>query len=143
MDIRTFRSEDEQAVINLWKQCGLTRPWNDPRKDIERKLSEHPELFFIGCLGPEVIATAMAGFDGHRGWVYYLAVSPDHQKQSYGRRLMQVVEKSLIDLGCPKLNLQIRTSNQDVIAFYRTLGYKQDEVVSLGRRLISDHESTV
>ena len=74
MDIRTYQPGDEEAVLRLWEQCGLNRAWNDPRKDIARKLSEKPELFLVGRIGAEVIATAMAGFDGHRGWVYYVAV---------------------------------------------------------------------
>lgn len=138
MNIRTYQPMDEEAVIRLWEQCGLIRRWNDPRKDIARKLSQQPELFLVGVSDSEVIATAMAGFDGHRGWVYYLAVSPEHRRQSYGRKLMQAVEQLLIARGCPKLNLQVRASNQDTIEFYRKLGYMQDEVVSLGRRLVQD-----
>lgn len=138
MEIRCYRPDDEQAVIRLWERCGLIRPWNDPRKDIERKLSEQPELFLVGQHGDEVIATAMAGFDGHRGWVYYLAVAPEQRGKSYGRQLMQAVERLLLARGCPKLNLQVRASNQDVLAFYRKLGYVQDDVVSLGRRLVED-----
>lgn len=138
MEIRCYRPDDEQTVIRLWERCGLIRPWNDPRKDIERKLSEQPELFLVGQHGDEVIATAMAGFDGHRGWVYYLAVAPEQRGKSHGRQLMQAVERLLLARGCPKLNLQVRASNQDVLAFYRKLGYVQDDVVSLGRRLVED-----
>jgi len=140
MDIRTYQPKDEEAVLRLWEQCGLTRPWNDPRKDIARKLSEQRDLFLIGLIGTEVIATAMAGYDGHRCWAYYVAVSPEHRRKSCGRRLMQEVERLLKARGCPKLNLQVRASNQEVIEFYRALGYAQDEVVSLGRRLIPDQE---
>lgn len=85
MEIRCYRPDDEQTVIRLWERCGLIRPWNDPRKDIERKLSEQPELFLVGQHGDEVIATAMAGFDGHRGWVYYLAVAPEQRGKSHRR----------------------------------------------------------
>jgi len=138
MKIRTYQLEDEEAVVQLWERCGLTRPWNDPRKDIARKLSEQPELFLVGAIGAEVIATAMAGFDGHRGWVHYVAVSPEHQKKSYGRQLMREVERLLLARGCPKVNLQVRTSNQEVIEFYRALGYVEDDAISLGRRLIPD-----
>ena len=138
MEIRCYRPDDEQAVIRLWERCGLIRPWNDPRKDIERKLSEQPELFLVGQHGDEVIATAMAGFDVHRGGVYYLAVAPEQRGKSHGRQLMQAVERLLLARGCPKLNLQVRASNQDVLAFYRKLGYVQDDVVSLGRRLVED-----
>lgn len=138
MHIRTFELSDEAAVIQLWKRCGLTRPWNDPRKDIARKLTEQPELFLVGVCGEEVVASAMAGFDGHRGWVYYLAVAPEYQRRSCGRQLMGEVERRLRERGCPKLNLQVRSSSAEVLAFYRKLGYVQDEVVSLGRRLIED-----
>ena len=136
--IRAFQPRDETAVIALWQECGLTRPWNDPHADIARKLTEQPELFLVGTLGDEVIASAMVGFDGHRGWVYYLAVAPAHRKQSHGRALMQAAERLLTERGCPKLNLQVRSSNADVIEFYRKLGYVQDETVSLGKRLIHD-----
>jgi ribosomal protein S18 acetylase RimI-like enzyme len=142
MDIRTYQPRDEEAVIRLWEQCGLIRPWNDPRRDIARKLSEQPELFLVGHIGTEVIGTAMAGFDGHRGWVYYVAVSPGHRRKSYGRRLMQEVERLLMARGCPKLNLQVRAANREVIEFYREIGYTHDEVVSLGRRLIPDQASS-
>ena len=138
MKIRAFEPRDEPAVVALWRECGLARPWNDPHADIARKLTEQPELFLVGTVEDEVLATAMAGFDGHRGWVYYLAVSPRHRRRSYGRLLMQEAERLLIERGCPKLNLMVRTSNADVIEFYRKLGYVRDDVVNLGRRLIHD-----
>jgi hypoxanthine-DNA glycosylase len=133
-----FRPADEAPVVALWRKCGLTRPWNDPHKDIARKLAEQPELFLVGTVNDKVIASAMAGYDGHRGWVYYLAVSPRHRRKSYGRALMQEIERRLTERGCPKINLLVRSSNQDVIEFYRRLGYVQDEVASLGKRLIHD-----
>ncbi len=138
MHIRMFRPSDEQAVIRLWEGCGLTRPWNDARQDIARKLTEQPELFLVALCGDVVVGTAMAGFDGHRGWVYYLAVAPEHRQRSYGRQLMREVERRLLERGCPKLNLQVRAANPEALEFYRRLGYDQDEVVSLGRRLIED-----
>ncbi|MFA6312822.1 MAG: GNAT family acetyltransferase [Sterolibacterium sp.] len=138
MLIRAFRPADEAAVVALWQECGLTRPWNDPRADIARKLTEQPELFLVGTVGAELVGTAMVGFDGHRGWVYYLAVAPAHRRQSCGRALMSEAERLLTERGCPKLNLLVRSSNDEVVAFYRQLGYQQDDVVSLGRRLIHD-----
>ena len=138
MKIRPYEPQDESAVIALWQDCGLTRPWNDPRKDIARKLTTQPELFLVGTVDAMPIATAMVGFDGHRGWVYYLAVAQAHWRQSHGRALMQEAERLLAARGCPKLNLLVRSSNTGVIDFYRALGYAQDEVVSLGRRLIPD-----
>ena len=142
MKIRVFQPNDEAAVIALWQECGLTRPWNDPHADIARKLTEQPELFLVGTVGVELAATAMVGFDGHRGWVYYLAVSPGHRKQAYGRALMQEAERLLKERGCPKLNVLVRSSNTDVIEFYRKLGYLQDQVISLGKRLIPDQPPT-
>lgn len=138
MDIRVYQPADESAVIALWEMCGLTRPWNDPRKDIARKLTEQPELFLVGVEGDQLIATAMVGFDGHRGWVYYLAVDPAFQRLAYGKQLMREAEQRLIARGCPKINLLVRSSNTQVLKFYAELGYTQDDVVSLGRRLIVD-----
>lgn len=138
MKIRPYTPADETAVIALWQRCELTRPWNDPRKDIERKLTVQPELFFVGERDGFVLATAMAGFDGHRGWINYLAVSPEVQKQGLGRQLMTHVEQALTAMGCPKLNLQVRAGNAQALAFYQAIGYEQDEVVSMGKRLISD-----
>lgn len=138
MDIRCFRAPDETAVIALWEACGLTRPWNDPRKDIARKLTEQPELFLVGTIGDELVASAMAGFDGHRGWVYYVAVSPGHRRRALGRALMEEVERLLRERGCPKANLLVRSSNASVIEFYRALGYAPDDAISLGKRLIED-----
>ena len=138
MRIRPYEAADEAAVIALWQACKLTRPWNDPKKDIARKLTTQPELFLVGTLDGELIATAMAGYDGHRGSVYYLAVSPKHWRKAHGKALMQEVERLLLERGCPKLNLLVRSSNAEVIAFYRKLGYAVDETSCLGKRLIPD-----
>jgi len=138
MQIRPFAIADESAVIGLWRRCDLVRPWNDPQRDIQRKLSTQPELFFVGEADGKLIASIMAGFDGHRGWVNYLAVDPGHRKSGYGRLLMRHVEACLEARGCPKINLQVRASNQAVLEFYRRIGCTADEVVSLGKRLIED-----
>ncbi|MCX7278910.1 MAG: GNAT family acetyltransferase [Burkholderiales bacterium] len=138
MQIRSYQNSDESAVVALWQACGLTRPWNDPHKDIARKLQVQPELFLVGELDGQLIATAMAGYDGHRGWVNYLAVAPEQQRRGYAAQLMQHIEQQLLAMGCPKLNMQVRTSNSAVLAVYRRLGYAQDEAVSLGKRLIPD-----
>ncbi|NDZ15368.1 GNAT family acetyltransferase [Variovorax sp. WS11] len=139
MKIRSFQPADETGVIALWQACGLTRPWNDPHRDIQRKLGEQRELFLV-AIGDEgaLLGSAMVGFDGHRGWVYYLAVSPGHRRMAIGRALMHEAERLLIERGCPKINLLVRSSNAEVVAFYRKLGYTQDDVISLGRRLIHD-----
>jgi ribosomal protein S18 acetylase RimI-like enzyme len=138
MDIRAYQPADEEAVVALWQACGLTRPWNDPRKDIARKLTQQPEMFLVGTDGGQLVATAMVGYEGHRGWVNYLAVAPSHRRLALGRRLMGEAERLLLALGCPKVNVQVRSSNSEVLAFYRNLGYSQDEAVSLGKRLIRD-----
>jgi ribosomal protein S18 acetylase RimI-like enzyme len=138
MLIRTYKPEDEGAVIELWKKCDLVRPWNNPRFDIARKLRVNPELFLVGILENNVIATAMGGYEGHRGWVNYLAVNPAYQRRGYGRRMMQEIEKSLFALGCPKINLQVRNGNVSALEFYSKIGYKDDNVISLGKRLIED-----
>jgi ribosomal protein S18 acetylase RimI-like enzyme len=138
MKIRAFSVADETAVIEIWHRCGLVRPWNDPHKDIQRKLTTQPELFLVAELAGQIVATVMAGFDGHRGWVNYLAVSQEYRNAGLGRALMRHVETALVERGCPKLNLQVRTTNQAVLAFYRRMGYDTDEVVTLGKRLISD-----
>jgi ribosomal protein S18 acetylase RimI-like enzyme len=136
--IGPYQPSDEAAVIALWEVCGLTRPWNDPAKDIARKLTTQPELFLIARHDRAVVGSAMAGYDGHRGWVYYLATAPDMQRHGIGQQLMTRVEELLTALGCPKLNLQIRTSNEEVAAFYKALGYQTDDVASMGKRLIAD-----
>ena len=138
MNIRAFQNGDEAAVVRLWHECGLTRPWNDAHADIARKSAEQPELFLVGEDNGQVIATAMVGYDGHRGWVYYLAVAPTRRRRSHGKALMHEAERLLLARGCPKLNLLVRSSNAEVIEFYRRLGYAQDDVLALGKRLIHD-----
>ena len=136
--IRPYHESDEDAVVKLWQECELTVPWNNPQKDISRKLSVQPDMFLVGLFDNKVVATVMAGYEGHRGWVNYLAVDPTCQKKGYGRRMMDVVEAHLRKLGCPKINLQIRTSNTGIIDFYNALGYTIDDVVSMGKRLDPD-----
>lgn len=138
MDIRLFQENDKPHVIELWKACDLTRPWNDPSKDIDRKMQFQPNLFFVGTLGSNIIASAMAGYDGHRGSVFYLAIHPEHQSLGYGKQLMTHIENELIKLGCPKLNILVRSTNSRVLGFYNNVSYAKDEVVSLGKRLIPD-----
>jgi len=138
LSIEPFQTCEEAAVIALWEACGLTRSWNDPAKDIARKLTIQPELFFIAHMDQVVVGSAMAGYDGHRGWVYYLAVAPDRQRNGIGQQLMARVEQALTALGCPKINLQIRTTNENVAGFYRARGYQTDDVGSMGKRLIAD-----
>jgi ribosomal protein S18 acetylase RimI-like enzyme len=138
ISIRPFQPADEPAVVALWEECKLTRPWNDPHKDIARKLAVQPELFLVGVVDEAVMASVMAGYEGHRGWVNYLAVAPRFRGRGHARALMQHVEALLVQRGCPKLSLLVRNSNREALAFYRHLGYAQDEAVSLGKRLIPD-----
>ena len=138
MKIRAFEPGDETAIVALWHECGLTRPWNDPHKDIARKLAVQPELFLVGEADDRIVASVMAGYEGHRGWVNYLAVAPAFRGRGYGRTLMQHVEATLERRGCPKVSLLVRNANVDAIEFYRRLGYAQDDSVALGKRLIAD-----
>lgn len=138
MKIRPFISSDSEAVVSLWQCCGLIRSWNNPRLDIERKRTVNPEWFVVGEIAHEIVASAMFGYEGHRGWVNYLAVSPQHQQRGYAKDLMQFGEELLLAVGCPKLNLQVRETNAQALGFYEALGYKVDASVSLGKRLIPD-----
>lgn len=138
MKIRAFATDDTEAVISLWEICGLVRPWNDPRKDIARKLAVQPELFLVGVLEEEIIASAMGGYDGHRGSAYYVAVSPSQQGKSYGAAIMTELEARLLALGCPKINLFVRSGNDKVEGFYARLGYQPETAKSHGKRLIPD-----
>jgi ribosomal protein S18 acetylase RimI-like enzyme len=133
--IRVFQDSDRADVIDLWHRCNLVVPQNDPQRDIDMKLEVQSELFFVGTISKQIVATAMAGYDGHRGWIYYLAVDPDYQRQQIGRRMMERAESELQKRGCPKINLQVRSSNQAVIAFYERLGFSNDDVIGLGKRL--------
>ena len=138
MEIRSFKLQDEEAVVQLWIDCGLVVPWNNPRKDIRRKLKVRPDLFLVAHESNRIIATVMAGYEGHRGWINYLAVHPDYQGSGVGRRMMDEAEIRLRAEGCPKINLQVRRTNDGVIAFYKRIGYKVDDAVSLGKRLEPD-----
>jgi len=138
MNIREYKKKDLKEVISLWSECGLVVPQNDPAKDIERKLKKDRDLFLVGSNEKGIIATVMGGYDGHRGWINYLAVKPSEQHNGFGQKIMQAVEVSIKNKGCPKINLQVRNSNADVIAFYSAIGYGNDNVIGLGKRLEYD-----
>ena len=138
LNIRPFVPSDEKAVVQLWTDCGLVVSWNNPHRDIQRKLKVQSDLFLVGCSEDHIIATVMAGYDGHRGWINYLAVRPQYQRTGVARQMMDEAETSLRALDCPKINLQVRSTNAGVIEFYKTIGFKIDDVVSLGKRLESD-----
>ncbi len=136
--LRSYRPGDREALVSLWSICELTRPWNNPHRDIDRKLARDGDNLLVLEKGGQLIASVMVGYEGHRGWVNYLAVHPDHRRQGLGRLLMDVAERRLRDLGCAKLNLQVRASNETATEFYRQIGYAVDDVVSLGKRLEDD-----
>ena len=138
MNIRPFQPADQEAVVDLWSRCGLLRPWNDPRRDIARKLAVQPELFLVLEIDGAVTGTVMAGYEGHRGWINYLAVDPTARRRGAGRALMAEAERLLRERGCPKINLQVRCDNRQAIAFYERVGFGEDAVVSLGKRLEPD-----
>ena len=135
---RPYRLSDAEALVSLWTLCGLTRPWNDPYLDIERKTGVDANGLLVLEDDSRLIGAVMVGYDGHRGWINYLAVHPDHRRRGLGRALMAAAEQRLAELGCPKVNLQVRASNQEAVAFYRRIGYSVDDVVSMGRRIQND-----
>jgi ribosomal protein S18 acetylase RimI-like enzyme len=139
MEIRPYQDKDREAVAALWRVVFPDDPpWNVPEEDIERKLKVQPELFLVAEEGGKIAGTAMAGYDGHRGWVYLVAVLPDHRKEEVGKMLMEEVEAKLAQIGCPKLNLQVRGSNKEVVEFYKKLGYVVEDRVSMSKRLTKD-----
>ena len=138
LQIRVYRESDQDAVVALWRESGLVRPWNNPVKDIHRKLRVQRDLFLVGTVDGRLVATVMAGYEGHRGWINYLAIAKECRKRGFGRRLMDEAEARLRALGCPKINLQIRSSNAEVVTFYRSLGFSVDDALSMGKRLVQD-----
>ena len=134
-EIVRYVPSHREAVVDLWKKCGLVVPWNDPVEDIQRKLDFQPDLFLVALLDGRLISSVMIGYEGHRGWMNYLAVLPEHQGQGYGRKLVERSIEELKKLGCLKLNVQVRESNKKVIEFYERLGFRDDHVISLGLRL--------
>ncbi|MGL5763773.1 MAG: GNAT family acetyltransferase [Plesiomonas shigelloides] len=140
MEIRVFRQSDFEEVLTLWDRCDVVRPWNDPELDIERKVHAGADLFLVAEVAGEVIGTIMGGYDGHRGWVNYLAVHPDYRGRGIANALVNRVEKKLIARGCPKIHLLVREENQAVISMYEKLGYDIQDTICLGKRLIEDSE---
>lgn len=137
-EIRAFRPADEKDVIGLWIRCGLVAPYNNPQMDIARKLMVKPEWLLVGAVDGEIVASCMVGYDGHRGWINYLAVAPEYRRRGLARRMMEEAERLLRSAGCAKVNLQVRAANQEVMAFYRSIGYCEDQVRSMGKRLVCD-----
>ena len=138
LEIRAYRESDLDDVVALWRECGLVVPWNDPVRDINRKLGVQRQMFLVGSLHSTLVATVMAGYEGHRGWINYLAVAAGYRSRGLARRLLSEAEELLRGMGCPKINLQVRSSNVDVVEFYKRVGYSVDDVVSMGKRLEAD-----
>jgi ribosomal protein S18 acetylase RimI-like enzyme len=136
--IRPYRPGDRAGLVALWHLGDLTKAWNDPDRDIDRKLARDPDNLLVLEVGGRLIGSVMVGYEGHRGWINYLVVHPDHRGSGLGRALMDGAERRLSALGCPKVNLQVRSSNRTAIDFYRRIGYSIDDVVSMGHRLESD-----
>ena len=136
LEIRSFREADEGAVVKLWLEAfSGDPPWNEPVEVVRRKLGVQRDLFLVGEYRGRIVAAVVAGFDGFRGWVYHLAVESTDRRRGFGRAMMVAAEARLRELGCPKINLQVRTSNVEVIQFYRALGYTVEERVSMSKRL--------
>ena len=136
VEIRPFSDGDEGAVAALWREVFPNDPaHNVPEQDIARKREVQRELFFVAEQDNAIIGTAMGGYDGHRGWVYLVAVKPAARGAGVGSRLMHRIEEALKALGCTKLNLQVRAGNEPVIQFYEALGYSQEPRTSMGKRL--------
>lgn len=134
-----FEEVYRSPLIQLWQDCGLTVPWNNPSRDIDRKLLIDPDLLLVGIIKNKVVASVMGGYEGHRGWINYLAVSPAEQRKGYAKLIMQDIESRLKNKGCPKINLQVRHSNDSVIKFYESIGFKEDLVLSMGKRVENDN----
>ena len=126
---------DVETVVALWQRCGLTRPWNDPDSDLATALKIATSTVLVATDGEQLTGSVMVGFDGHRGWVYYLAVDPETRRAGLGRALMAAAETWLRERGAPKLQLMVREGNEAALGFYAALGLEVQPVVVLGRRL--------
>ena len=136
IEIRAYQGGDHDAVVALWRLAFAgDPPWNAPEDVITRKLTTQRDLFFVGLAGDRLAGTVLAGFDGVRGWVHHLAVHPEWRRRGIAGCLMDRAEASLLELGCPKLNLHVRRSNAEVVAFYEARGHRVDDVLVLGKPL--------
>lgn len=135
LTVETAQSSDAASVIALWQACGLTRPWNDPRMDFDRAIAGTTSTIFVVRDGGAIIASVMIGEDGHRGWIYYLAVAPDRRRSGLGRTMMAAAETWLRARGTPKLQLMVREGNAEALAFYAALGLEPQPVVTMGKFL--------
>jgi ribosomal protein S18 acetylase RimI-like enzyme len=143
LTIRPYAEADEADVVQLWRTVFPDNPpWNVPAEDIRRKLAVQRDLFLVGQYQGQVVATVLAGYDGHRGWLHLVAVDPRFQRRGFARALLAEAERRLGELGCPKVNLQVRSSNEQVVAFYRRLGYAVEDRVSMGKRLTAEGQTS-
>ena len=137
MRIRAFEAVDREMVVSLWKSVfPYSTGHNDPNDSIDRKLIAADDLFFVALDGEDVVGAVLAGYDGHRGWLYSLAVAPSHRRHGIGTRLVRHAESVLARRGCPKLNLQVRADNAGVVAFYESLGFASEERISMGKLIV-------
>ncbi|HEY1607875.1 MAG TPA: GNAT family acetyltransferase [Paraburkholderia sp.] len=148
VSIRAFTEADTDAVLALWLNAfpeyrQPDKPHRDPRLSIVNKLATQPELFFVATCSDAIVGTILAGYDGHRGWLYSLAVDPVVRRQGIGTRLVAHAENALAERGCPKVNLQVLPGKHEVLGFYEALGYNADPVLSLGKRLEAKRPMTV
>lgn len=125
----TITDADIEPVVALWQRCGLTRPWNDPRADIAMARRRDNSTILIGRNGHAIVASVMVGHDGHRGWVYYVAVDPNCRKSGFGRHIMAAAEDWLRQAGILKLQLLVRRGNEQANAFYQSLGFEESTSV--------------
>jgi ribosomal protein S18 acetylase RimI-like enzyme len=136
LTIRPFESADRPALEELWGRVFADDPpWNAAPVMIANKLQVQPELLLVGVFDERLVGAVMAGFDGVRGWIYHLAVAPESRRRGIATQLVRAAESGLRKLGCPKVNIQVRASNAEVVAFYQSLGFTLEERVSMGRRL--------
>ena len=133
--VRSYRKKDEKQVIQLWKMSNLIIPKNNPLRDIDEKIRFQPDLFLVGLLDKKLIGTIMVGYEGHRGWINYLAIHQEFRGKGFGVKLMDYATEILTNMGCQKINVQIRKTNNSVIEFYKKLGFTDDEVISYGKRI--------
>lgn len=135
MDVQPLPPDLRDAAVALWREAGLTRPWNDPVADLDRALAGPASTVLAATSGDRLVGTAMLGHDGHRGWVYYVAVADDWRRRGVGTALMRACEAWLVERDIPKLQLMVRSDNDAARSFYAPLGYDGVDVVVLGRRL--------
>ena len=135
--IRRFKKKDKNSVIALWKDVfNPQKPHNDPELVINMKVSFNDGLFFVACENTKIIGTIMAGYDGHRGWIYSLAVLQKYRRKGIGTKLVKKALNELINLGCVKVNLQINKDNQSVVNFYKKVGFSIEDRISMGKKLM-------